>query len=327
MHAKYSLRSERLLSAELGYGTMDGPAHPSRHAVETVWNLVPKNPAMPPSGTGQPNARVQLLQRAAFALQTRQFAVAEQIAADVLKASRTDVGAVSILARALMAQDRAGEAISHLARAAKRSEDAGIETLLGAALGSAGKRADAIEQLRRTTQRRPPFLPAFQELAGQLAKAGRFEEAIAIIDAALALAPGAVDLELDLARLHLHRNDRVQARATLTRLDKAAPGRPDVLALLGRVLLLEGAYQDAADAFRRALALGPDDALVRADFAACLLEMGDRPAGEAALRAALAGRPQMLGRATYALVHSSHGRFFFRQSAATKFLGGEVPKS
>jgi len=267
---------------------------------------------------------VQLLQRAAFALQARQFGVAEQIAADVLKANRTDVGAVSILARALMAQNRAGEAVPHLERAAKRSDDPGIETLLGAALGSAGKRADAIEQLRQTTLRRPPFLPAFQELAGQLANAGRFDEAIAIVETALALAPGAVDLELDLARLHLHRNDRPQARAILARLDQVAPGRPDILSVLGRVLMLDGEYPAAADLFRRALGLRPDDALLRADLATCLLEMGDRQAGEATLRAALAGRPQMLGRATYALVHSSHGRFFFHQSAATKFLGSDA---
>jgi hypothetical protein len=48
--------------------------------------------------------------------------------------------------------------------------------------------------------------------------------------------------------------------------------------------------------------------------------MGQRDAGEASLRSAVRGGPQMLGRATYALVHSSHGRFFFRQSAVAKFL-------
>src|SRR5438067_10742016 len=68
-----------------------------------------------------------------------------------------------------MAQNRGGEAIAHLEKAARRSSDANIETLLGAALGSAGRRAEAIEQLRQTTARRPPFTPAFQELAGQLA--------------------------------------------------------------------------------------------------------------------------------------------------------------
>ena len=51
----------------------------------------------------------------------------------------------------------------------------------------------------------------------------------------------------------------------------------------------------------------------------------DREGGEATLRLALRGRPQMLGRATAALVHSSHGRFFFRKSAVAAFLQAESP--
>jgi Flp pilus assembly protein TadD len=90
---------------------------------------------------------------------------------------------------------------------------------------------------------------------------------------------------------------------------------------LARVLLLDGRYEAAVDLFRHSLALRPDDAMTRADLAACLLEMGEREAGEQALRSALRGRPQMLGRTTYALAASSHGRFFFRPSAAAKFLG------
>jgi len=68
------------------------------------------------------------------------------------------------------------------------------------------------------------------------------------------------------------------------------------------------------------LALRPDDAMTRADFSTCLLEIGERAAGEANLRLALRGRPQMIGRATYALVKASHGRFFFRPSAVARFL-------
>jgi len=48
----------------------------------------------------------------------------------------------------------------------------------------------------------------------------------------------------------------------------------------------------------------------------------DREGGEATLRLALRGRPQMLGRATAALVHSSHGRFFFRKSTCGVPAGG-----
>jgi hypothetical protein len=53
--------------------------------------------------------------------------------------------------------------------------------------------------------------------------------------------------------------------------------------------------------------------------------LGEREAGEASLRSALHGRPRMLAQAAYTLVHSSHGRFFFRPSALKKFLQGEVP--
>jgi tetratricopeptide (TPR) repeat protein len=286
--------------------------------LKSGYNPVPKHPSSPAR-----HAPAQALERAALALRTQRYAEAEQLAAEVLRASRTDPAAISILARALLAMNRGGEAIAPLEKAVRRGSDAGIETLLGAALGSAGRRAEAIEQLRRTTARRPPFFPAFQELAGQLAAAGRLDEAIAAVESALALAPEAIDLQLDLARLHLVRNERGKARAILLKAREAAPGRPEILTELARVLLLDGDYASAADAYRHALAHRPDDAMTRADLAACLLEMGERDAGETNLRLALRSGPRMLGRATHALAASSHGRFFFRPSAVAKFLQGE----
>ena len=268
----------------------------------------------------------QALERAALALRMGRFAEAEQLAAEILKASRTDAAAVAMLAQALVAQNRGDEAISPLEKVVRRGNDAGLETLLGAALGSAGRREEAIEQLRRTAARRPPFPPAVQELAGQLSKAGRIDEAIAAIESGLELLPENIDLQLNLASLYLLRNRRDRARAILSSAREMAPGRPEILTALARVLLLDGEFAAAADACRHALALRPDDALARADLAACLLEMGKREAGEANLRLAFRGRPQMLGRATYALVQSSHGRFFFRQSAFAKFLLDE-PKT
>jgi tetratricopeptide (TPR) repeat protein len=249
----------------------------------------------------------------------QRFPEAEHLATEILKASRTDTAALTILARALLAQNRPAEAIPPLEKAARRNQDPAIEMLLGAALGASGRRTDAIELLRRTTARRPPFIPAFQELAGQLSQAGQGDEGISVIQGALALVPENIDLQLDLARLKIERNE---GRDILMKLQDAAPGRVDILTELARVLLLTGEYALAADTYRRALGLRPDDALARADLAATLLEMGDRDAGEANLRSAFRGRPQMFGRATYALVQSSHGRFFFSQSAFTKFLEG-----
>lgn len=286
---------------------------------------MPKHPTLPAAGRG--NRPAQLLERAALALRMQHFGEAEQLAAEVLRTSRTDTAATMILAQALIAQNRAAEAIAPLEKAARRSSDARLETMLGAGLGSAGRGAEAIEQLRRTAARRPPFMPAFQELAGQLFKAGRVEEAIAVAESGLALTPESIDLQLDLARLHLYRNERGKARAILSNAREAAPGRPEILTEFARVLLLDGEYAAAADAFRHALGLRPDDVLTRADLAACLLEMGDRDAGEANLRSASRGRPQMFGRTTYALAASSHGRFFFRPSALAKFLQGDRSES
>jgi hypothetical protein len=52
----------------------------------------------------------------------------------------------------------------------------------------------------------------------------------------------------------------------------------------------------------------------------CLLELGERDAGEANLREAMRGAPQMAGQAITSLAAASHGRFFLRPSAAAKFL-------
>jgi predicted Zn-dependent protease len=268
------------------------------------------------------NRSSQLLGRAVLALRMQQFAEAEQLASELLRANRTNVAGISILARALLAQNRGEEAIAPLERAVRRGNEPEVEMLLGAALAGAGRGADAIDQLRKATSRRPAFLPAFQELAGQLVKTGDINQAVAVIESALQFAPGNVSLQLDLGRLLLTRNDRARARTILNAVRAAAPANPEILTELARAMLLDGEYAAAADIYRHALALRPDDALTRADLGACLLEMGDREAGEATLRAALRGRPQMLGRATYALAATSHGRFFFRPSAASKFLEG-----
>jgi tetratricopeptide (TPR) repeat protein len=180
-----------------------------------------------------------------------------------------------------------------------------------------------LDQLRRTTARRPPFPAAFLEHAGQLARTGKVDEAIAVLESGLALMPDAVDLQKDLALLLLRRNERARARAMLLQALTAAPERPDILVGLAQAMLLDGEYAAAADTYRRALALRPDDAMARADLGRCLLEMGERDAGEASIRMATGGRPQMVGRAVMSLAAASHGRFFLRPSAVAKFLRGE----
>jgi Flp pilus assembly protein TadD len=272
---------------------------------------------------GQRSTGDHALERAAFALQIQAFGEAERLAAAVLKANRTSVGAAIMLGRALLAQNRADEAIAPLEKTARRSDDAAVETLLAIALAATGQRERAFEQLRRTTARRPPFPPAFREHASQLARAGRPREAIAVLNDGLTQTPGVVELQLDLAQLLLACNDRNKARDTLLKALTKAPGRVDLLTALARVMVLDGDYASAADTYRRALALRPDDAVAQVDLGICLLEMGERDAAEASLRRATHDNPQALGRAIHTLSASSHGRFFLRPSAAAKFLHGE----
>ncbi|AWM04904.2 tetratricopeptide repeat protein [Bradyrhizobium amphicarpaeae] len=278
--------------------------------------------------SGKPNsALAQLLQQAFLALRARQFDTASRLANEALKANRNDRNAVLILGHALLGQQRADQAIAPLEKAARRANDPEIETLLGHVLCHARRSSDGIAQLRRTAARRPPYLPAFQELAGQLANGGDTGEAIETMAQAITLAPGLTDLQLDLGRLHLRNNDRRSARAVLAAARAAAPGRADILAELAGAEFLDGAYAQAAETYRHALALRPDDAPSRANLAMCLLEMGERDRGEAALRAIVRGRPHMLGRAAFALATSSRGRFFFRPSAAARFLERDQERS
>jgi Flp pilus assembly protein TadD len=273
-----------------------------------------------PSGPGRPNSGNHALESAVFALRMQRPHEAERLASGVLKSDRGNLLAVQVLGRALLMQNRADEAIVPLEKAARRSDDPAIETLLAGALAAAGRRDEALDQLRRTTSRRPPFPPAFLERAGQLAKHGRFDEAIAVLESAIELTPEALDLRMELGFVHLKCNNRTKARAAFSQVLAEAPERHDALAALAKVMALDGEYAAAADMFRRALGLRPDDAVTRNSLGVCLLEMGERDAGEANLRAVAGSTPQMAGQAITSLAAASHGRFFLRPSAAAKFL-------
>ncbi|MEA2892568.1 MAG: hypothetical protein QOI05_3361 [Bradyrhizobium sp.] len=277
----------------------------------------------PPSGSTQPTSSGSPLERAVLALRMQRPQEAERLAAGVLKSNRGNLLAARVLGRALLMQNRAVEAIIPLERAARRADDPAIETELAIALAAAGRRDEALDQLRQTTARRPPFPQAFVEHGGLLAKIGRLEEATAVLESGLALAPEIVELQIELGFVYLKRNDRAKARSMFSKVLERSPERTDVLPALARVMAFDGEYVAAADLFRRALGLRPDDVMTRNNLGACLLEMGEREAGEASLRAAVRNAPQMAGLAITSLAAASHGRFFLRPSAAAKFLRGE----
>lgn len=242
---------------------------------------------------------------------------AERIAAQVLNSAKANVRAGQILGQALLMQGRAVEAVEPLARAAKRSGDPAVETLLARALSEAGRGDEALEALARATGRRPVYPLAFLELGEQLGKLGRTDEARAAFEAGLALAPEAAVLKMGLGYLLLGRNARIEARALFEAVQAAAPERRDARVALADVLALDGDYAAAVGLYQSALALRPD-VQTQLSLGKCLLETGEREAGEAALRdAARSG----MGSAIAALAATPRGRFFLRPSDAVRFLG------
>jgi predicted Zn-dependent protease len=273
-----------------------------------------------PSPPEQASPINRVLEQAVLALQMQRMDEAERLAAQVLKSNRGNIVAAGLLGRVLLAKNRPLEAIDVLQRSARRSDDPELETLLAVALGAAGRDGEAIEQLQRTVARRPPFPPAFVELGRQLSEAGRFDEGIALLEGGLALAPDHVELQMALGYLHLKRNDRASARTIFSGVREASPDRHETLVALAKVLVLDGNYRGAADLYRNALALRPEDVLTRINLGKCLLEMGERDAGESTLRAAIRSAPQLAGRAILALAAAPHGRAFLRPADAAAFL-------
>jgi tetratricopeptide (TPR) repeat protein len=275
----------------------------------------------PRPASERPGTNHQALEQAGLALRRQQPDEAERLSAGVLKADRGNIAAAQLLATALLLQGRAEEAIGPLQRAARRSRDPAIETLLARSLAAVGRTDDALDRLRLATERRPPYPPAFLELGVGLSDLGRVDEGAAVLEGGLALMPDADGLRLGLGYLHLKRNDRSSARQTFQKVHAAAPGRPDAMVGLAQVLALDGEYSAAADLYRRAIALRPDDAAMRVGLGKCLLEMGQRVAGETTIRAAAGGSAALAGKAITALAATPHGRLFLRPSAAAKFLG------
>lgn len=250
----------------------------------------------------------------------QQLEEAEQLASQVLKSDRGNTLAAEILGRALMGQNRLDEAIVHLAKFARRTDDPSIETLLAGMLAAVGRRDEALDHLRRAVARRPHYIPAFVELALQLRKTGQFDEAMAVAESGLTFEPQSVDLQLALGYALAERNERVRARAIFAQAHAAAPMNHDALVALAATAIWDGDYGRAAELYRRALAIKPLDE-TRIRLGKCLLELRQREEAEALLRTATHGVSQLAAPAVKAIVSASHGRIFLQPSSTLDFLG------
>lgn len=159
-----------------------------------------------------------------------------------------------------------------------------------------GRLEEAERLLRDVLKARPGDPPALAGLA-------QVAEARGDLDGAVGLWSGYLDARPDDQPGLLRRQELKELRASIAALRESARAKPrgTVLAELGRLLAVAGDVAGAAQVWKRALAVDPDDADARRGLALALRDRGDWRGAAAQFRRLLRQRPQD-GVALYNLV-------------------------
>jgi tetratricopeptide (TPR) repeat protein len=260
------------------------------------------------------------LQWAAAAISRGQPADAERLARNVLAAMPQHPRALYLLGCALLRQDRAAQAIAPLEKAARALQDPVVETELGMALRTIGRIDDALARLRRATKRRPVHARALHQLAFLLLALGHVEEAIAVLEHGIQLAPAAVELPLLLGVIQHDRREHAKAKAAFSKALATAPDHPDAHYGMASVMLDDAEHSQAAEHFRRSLAGNSGDAQTHLKLGVCLLELGHHDEAFDNIRSAIRIDANLYGLALKLVSTSARGRFWLRPSSAAKRL-------
>jgi Flp pilus assembly protein TadD len=260
------------------------------------------------------------LQSAVAAIQAGRPIEAEYLAADVLKSNAGSVPAMRLLGTALLMQGRGKEAITPLERAMRRSRDAETETWLAMALRQASRDEEARKRLEHAVKRKPPFPPAFLELAKLLLALDRHDDAIEVLQQGLTIAPNFIDLLIQLGQIYAARGKHVDARAAFARAVALAPNDPDALFALARACEALHDFAQAAETHRCVLAAKPNDTAAQIGLGACLIELGRTEEGFDHLRTASRASAKAFGEAISVLVECGRGRFWLCRSDAARAL-------
>jgi len=138
-------------------------------------------------------------------------------------------------------------------------EKAEAEYRRGMGLVSQGQLKDGAEALRQALKVDRNHNGARQLLVRVLLEQRAMDEVQELLNEAVQLQPGRYQWALSLARLQVERNDPVAAWQTLQLSMAAGSGSADYQGLAGNVLQRLGNYKEAADHYRGALRVSPND--------------------------------------------------------------------
>lgn len=169
-----------------------------------------------------------------------------------------------------------GEEIETLTGIVERDAEF-VDALLSLPASSADERIDALlmTALREALKRRPDHADLHYHLSRVLSRLGRNDEAITEGEHAVALDSRHTRALIDLARWYRSAHRWEEAVDRLERVVRAGFEYPDVYRDLGELHRERGRALQARSAYRRALALKPDDAESLAGLAALAEAAGD----------------------------------------------------
>jgi tetratricopeptide (TPR) repeat protein len=275
---------------------------------------------MPPGLNLRPSATETALQEAAYAMQGGRAAEAERIAAELLKKTPGDARATHIYCHALCLLGRERDAIILLERTVQQNHNPVLETQLAMLLRQAGRPDDALKLFERAIKSQPAFPPAFLEYGSLLLELIRHNEAVEVLERGLALAPNFAEILMHLGAAYAARGERDKAVRAFASALTTAPNDRDTLFNFAQMMKNSCCFAQAADLFKRLLAIEPGDSASRIGLGICLLENGDAEAGFENLRVACKADAKMFGQVLNALACAGHGRFWLRPSVAEQVL-------
>jgi tetratricopeptide (TPR) repeat protein len=210
----------------------------------------------------------------------------------------------------LRAGDAAGAARRAAAEAGAHPASAAAQAVLGAALATLDRPAEAEPALRQALARDPGDADSAANLADLLLRAGRLPEAAEVLAPAVAAAPAHARARALYGRALAGLDRPDEAEAQLLAALKHAPGDARALAFLGALLVRQERHAEALAPLRAALDAGVTGPRVWLDHGKALGGAGQPAEAMAAFAAALAADPDFAEAfAARAMVHLQQGDF------------------
>jgi tetratricopeptide (TPR) repeat protein len=192
-----------------------------------------------------------------------------------LAAGRADTAQLYELAGLKLAAGDAPGAITAYTRCLQGAASPAIYNNLGAALIQAGRYEEAAAALQSALALNPEYVRAWVNLGKAEREVGELARARVSLERALALSPDYVPALVNLGEVLAAAGNAPAAEAVLERAVRLEPRRAEAWSALGLARLQSGRTQQAVADLRRAVALAPDHADAHANLAHALFVSGD----------------------------------------------------